>query len=159
MRFPVRFVKDAKSGKVTEDMRFNLASVVDNGLGSKCVEYVDYDASKDASRASVSFIKGATRNAERIELFLNAVDSEFKDDTFVCSTLFRQVTYSLSTQFGVARQEIGEYSNFWTFRRPDQASGGVIKANLLTAAYRNMSPPQPPSCVWHISESTRRRRL
>lgn len=149
MRFPVRFVKDTRSGRVIEDMRFNLASVVDNSLGSKCVDSVEYDASKDASRVSVSFVKGATRNAERIELFLNAVESEAKGETFVCSTLFRQVTYGLSTQFGVARQEIGEFSNFWTFRRPDQASGGVIKANLLTAAYCNATipPSLPPSNV------------
>lgn len=131
MRYPIRFSKDAKSGKVLEDIRFNLASVVDNGLGAKCVDSVEYDAFKDASRISVSFAKGKTRNAERIELFVNCVESEDKGDTFVCSQLFRQVTYSLSQQFGVARQEIGEYCNFWTFQRTGGLS--ILHISSLSA--------------------------
>lgn len=77
---------------MVEDVRFNLASVVDNSLGSKSVETVEYDASKDASRISIIFTQGKTRNAERIELFLNSVESEETENTFVCSQLFRQVS-------------------------------------------------------------------
>ena len=57
-----------------------------------------------------------------------------------------QVTYSLSTSFGVARQVVGEYQHFWTFRR---APGGRVRANLLTAACppaRASPRPRLPRC-------------
>jgi len=59
---------------------------------------------------------------------------------FVCSELMRQVTYSLSTTAGVAREAITEYQYFWTYRA--SPSGTQLRANLLTCAYLE---PQDPN--------------
>eukprot|EP00283_Hemiselmis_rufescens_P007043 CAMPEP_0173426564 /NCGR_PEP_ID=MMETSP1357-20121228/6000_1 /TAXON_ID=77926 /ORGANISM="Hemiselmis rufescens, Strain PCC563" /LENGTH=289 /DNA_ID=CAMNT_0014390261 /DNA_START=257 /DNA_END=1127 /DNA_ORIENTATION=+ len=138
MRYPLRFVKN-DNGKVVEDVAFNVASVVDNSLGYRAVQGVEYNPSKDAARVSVTFLPGKTRNAERIELFVNLAESQGSGGAFVTSQYFRQVTYSLSKEFGVARQEVGEYSHFWTYEQGD--SPDQVRANLLTAAYLQ---PQDP---------------
>eukprot|EP00290_Baffinella_frigidus_P010323 CAMPEP_0180158760 /NCGR_PEP_ID=MMETSP0986-20121125/27099_1 /TAXON_ID=697907 /ORGANISM="non described non described, Strain CCMP2293" /LENGTH=309 /DNA_ID=CAMNT_0022108673 /DNA_START=102 /DNA_END=1031 /DNA_ORIENTATION=- len=128
MKFPVRFVRGEK-GTVVEDRAYNIVSTIDNSLGYKVVE----KATCSQDRCSITFTQGKTRNAERVELFTLTRESEKTgEDVFVCSEYLRQVTYSLSTTFGVARQVVGEYAHFWTYqRRPD----GSIRANLLTAAY------------------------
>ena len=90
-------------------------------------------------RCSVKFVDGATRNAEQIELFYNARQSDQSEDgnVFVCSDYLRQVTYSLSTTMGVARQEVGEYQHFWMFRR--QASGSVRAHDLICLSLVRLS--------------------
>ena len=97
-------------------------------------------------RCSVKFVDGATRNAEQIELFYNARQSDQSEDgnVFVCSDYLRQVTYSLSTTMGVARQEVGEYQHFWMFRR--QASGPVRAHDLICSC-----APSPPTLVFFVA--------
>lgn len=120
----------------TEDRQYNLAQTIDAHLGYDAVEDVVYDSSRP-NRISVVFRKSRTRNAERVELFCNARESETvtREDgvvVFLCSEYMRQVTFSLSQEFGVARQVVGNYAHFWTWRDLGQ---GDVSGNLLTAVY------------------------
>lgn len=137
---PVVGVFPAKSGAI-DDRAFNLKSSIEATLARPgCVPRVDYDSRANPNRCSVTFAEGATRNAERIELFTNNRESEVIDErTFVASELFRQVTFSASQTAGVAREAITEYQYFWTHRCSED--GNTIRSNLLTAAYFE---PQDP---------------
>lgn len=129
---------DTSSG--LEERKYNLANAIGGHLGYNAVDSVDYDVKSNPNRISISFVPNRTRNAERIELFFNARDSEMvpnpKDENcriFVCSEYMRQVTFSLSQEFGVARQVVGNYAHFWTWR--EQPDGRSLTGNVLTAAY------------------------
>jgi len=136
-----KFFRRRADGKVVEDRTASFTSLIDSYAGSPTVKSVTCTNDRD----SVEFIPRKTRNAERIELFSSSRDSEAAGDIFVCSDYVRQVTYSLSKQFGVARQVVGEYQHFWTFRRKADTE---VTANLLTAAYLQPQDPlffQAPS--------------
>lgn len=129
-----------------EDRPFTLAQQIDSHLGYKAVKEVFYDGASNPNRLSISFEPYKTRNAERIELFCNARESELVPNPtrdslkiFVCSEYIRQVTFSLSQEFGVARQVVGNYAHFWTWR--EQESDDRLTGNVLTAAYLD---PQDP---------------
>ncbi|EKX35316.1 hypothetical protein GUITHDRAFT_118549 [Guillardia theta CCMP2712] len=115
-------------GKVVEDRQAGFTSLINSYVGSSAVKSVTCTNDRD----SIELIPGKTRNAERIELFSSSRDSEAVGDIFVCSDYVRQVTYGLSKQFGVARQVVGEYQHFWTFKKKTDYE---LTANLLTAAY------------------------
>lgn len=103
-----------------------------------CVQRVEYSLS-NPNRCSIVFNEGATRNAERIELFSSARSSEQPSPTtFLSNEAIRQVTYSFSQQFGIAREVFTEYQYFWTHRLvgPDH-----IESNLLTCAYFQPEDP------------------
>lgn len=144
---PVVGVFPAKPGAV-EDRAFNLRSSVEATLALPgCVTRVDYDSRANPNRCSIVFAQGATRNAERIELFVNNRESELLDEhTFLASELFRQVTFSASQTAGVPREAISEYQYFWTHRCSD--NGTLIRSNLLTAAYFE---PQDPNFFKAVS--------
>ena len=127
-----------------EDRVENLQSSINAHLNYQAVQNVIYDAKSNPNRISIDFTKNKTRNAERIEIFCNARESEVVTGNdgksiFVCSEYIRQVTFGYSQQFGVARQVVGNYAHFWTWREGD---GTSIRGNLLTAAYLD---PQDPS--------------
>ena len=98
----------------TEDRSANLKSTVDAHLGGYgAVEKVNLASSGNPNRISIDFVKNRTRNAKRIELFCNARESESvvslgasgdgnEVDIFLHSEYIRQVTFSLSQEFGVA---------------------------------------------------------
>lgn len=127
----------------TEDRKASLQTSIAGHLGNDAVREVIYDAKENPNRLSIDFIPQRTRNANRIELFCNARESELvtvpsKSDgvprnIFVCSEYIRQVTFGLSQEFGVARQISGNYAHFWTWRETE--SKDTVKGNLLTAAY------------------------
>ena len=157
---------DSVSG--LEDRKYNFASVVDANLNYKAVDEVIYDGVKNPNRISISFVKNQTRNAERIELFCNARESELvqpSDNTsksiFVCSEYIRQVTFSLSTEFGVARQAVGNYAHFWTWREQNDAD--ILSGNLLTAAYLDPNDPlffqEPAKPIAVYSQNLTARRI
>jgi hypothetical protein len=125
---------------VTERFPANLrASLEAYSRAPGAVTAVEYDAA-NPNRCSVTFKQGLLRNAERIELFCNAREAEAVDaDTFVCSEAYRQVTFSLSTEFGKPRQVNTDWSCFWTFKR--RPGGGGWDGNVLTAGY--LSPLSP----------------
>ena len=137
--------------KVTklEDRKLSLSSSINGHLGYDAVRDVVYDPKDNPNRISIDFVPQRTRNANRIELFCNARESELVPaessasgrTTFVCSEYIRQVTFGLSQQFGVARQVNGNYAHFWTWRGPQLASSSTVSGNLLTAAYLD---PQDP---------------
>lgn len=119
-----------------QDRQFTIQQEVDAFLGYPAVSQVIYDAFRNPNRISIDFIEYKTRNAERIELFCNARESELYENegqqVFVCSEYIRQVTFSGSANVGVARQVIGNYAHFWTWKN---AGNGKLTGNLLTAAY------------------------
>ena len=151
-----RWVKDPDNGgTVVEDRAYNLKSAIDATIGYETVQSVEYDGRRNPNRASIIFKEASTRNAERIELFSNARASELYEPSaslpqqssalplFYCSEYLRQVTFSLSKQFGVPREVVTEYQYFWTHRLmpsveyEDGSADNMrcIKSNLLTCAY------------------------
>ena len=151
------------SNTLLEDRNYNLSQMMNANLGYKAVEQIIYDPKSNPNRISIDFVKNRTRNAERIELFCNARESQLitigstgnmdekeeeehqqqqkeekENNLFVCSEYIRQVTFSYSQEFGVARQVNGNYAHFWTWK---QQGSNQLKGNLLTAAYLD---PQDP---------------
>eukprot|EP00578_Thalassiosira_sp_NH16_P028239 CAMPEP_0181095664 /NCGR_PEP_ID=MMETSP1071-20121207/10631_1 /TAXON_ID=35127 /ORGANISM="Thalassiosira sp., Strain NH16" /LENGTH=312 /DNA_ID=CAMNT_0023178043 /DNA_START=1 /DNA_END=939 /DNA_ORIENTATION=- len=132
-----------------EDRKVSLASSINSHLGYDAVREVLYDARENANRLSVDFVPQRTRNANRIELFCNARESELVPaessasgrTVFVCSEYVRQVTFGLSQEFGVARQAVGNYAHFWTWRADEGGDKSTVTGNLLTAAYLDAQDP------------------
>jgi hypothetical protein len=59
-----------------EDRRITLESSIDSHLGYKAIQDVLYDPFVNPNRISIDFVPNRTRNANRIELFCNARESE-----------------------------------------------------------------------------------
>lgn len=116
------------------DKAASIKSSIDSHLGYDACRELVYDPRSNPNRMGIAFREGLTRNAERIELFYNGRESELSGDTFVCAEYLRQVTFSLSTQFGVARQVVTNYAHFWTWKDLGDGSGEML-GNVLTAAY------------------------
>ncbi len=139
-----------KSTKL-EDRKLSLSTSINGHLGYDAVREVIYDPKDNPNRISIDFIPNRTRNANRIELFCNGRESELVSGAdsasgqtvFLCAEYIRQVTFGLSQEFGVARQVVGNYGHFWTWRSPQQdaSSPGTITGNLLTAAYLDAQDP------------------
>ena len=147
-----------------EDRKVTLASQVDGYLGYNAVADVLYDIKTNPNRLSIDFIDYKTINAERIELFCNARESETytREDgarIFVCSEYIRQVTFGGGSEVGVPRQVIGNYGNFWTWKN---GSDGTITGNLLTACYLDpqdslfFDEPAKPVAIYSHSLSAER---
>ena len=125
-----------------EDREYTLKSQIDNYLGYSAVAEVLYNAKANPNRISIDFIEYKTKNAERIELFCNARESEMVPETgvFVCSEYTRQVTFGTGSEVGIPRQAVGNYAHFWTFKK-NEADPNKLSGNLLTAGYLD---PQDP---------------
>jgi len=114
---------------------------------------VEYEPTRDANRTTVNIKPGASPNAERIELFANARESETRrtDGTFFASEASRQVTLGYGRDFGTARVVNTDYQHVWTFT-PVFSEGGAeggaeegavnegakvneVKVTLSTAGY------------------------
>lgn len=128
-----------------EDRNFNLRQTIDAHLGYPAVQTVVYDGKKNPNRIGIDFVNYRTTNAERIELFCNARESEeykMEEDggapVFVHSEYIRQVTFGTGSTVGVPRQAVTNYGHFWTWKQDNE---GQIRGNLLTAAYLD---PQDP---------------
>ena len=119
-----------------EDRNFNFRSEIDAYLGYQAVDSVVYDSKSNPNRVSIDFVDYKTVNAERIELFCNARDSEeYTEDgqqIFVCSEYARQVTFGTGSTVGVPRQVGTNYAHFWTWK---QVSDDKLVGNLLTAGF------------------------
>ncbi len=89
------------------------------------------------------FVPGATVNAERVELFVNARESATRPDgVFFALEALRQVTLGYTREFNVPRVAVTDYTHVWTFRLLDSAQGGsgdgsaaAVRATLSTAGY------------------------
>ena len=148
-----------------EDRKSTLLSQVDGYLGYKAVEEVIYDAKANPNRVSIDFVDYKTINAERIELFCNARESEvYERDTdgvpfFVCSEYIRQVTFGGGSVVGVPRQVVGNYAHFWTWK---YGGGEKLTGNLLTACYLDpqdslfFDEPAKPVAIYSHSLSAER---
>lgn len=148
-----------------EDRISTLSSQIQGFLGYSAVKNISYNARNNPNRISIDFVDYRTRNAERIELFCNARDSELSPETsvFVCSEYLRQVTFGTGSEVGIPRQVVGNYAHFWTWR-PSQEQGGkdILMGNLLTAAYLDPQdamffdePTKPVAVYSHILTATR----
>jgi hypothetical protein len=125
-----------------EDRKSNFKEAIDAYLGYSSVNEVIYDGKKNPNRISIDFNDYRTINAERIELFCNARESEeyTRDDgvqIFVHSEYMRQVTFGTGDTYdplgnGVPRQVGTNYGLFWTWKRVNDKE---LAGNLLTAAY------------------------
>ena len=125
----LRFAPSRRAAGALEDRPFNLRSSINAYLG---LDAVDTVTCENDNRATVIFKPRRTRNAEKIELFTNSRGAETtSDESFVCFEQMRQVTIGYSREYGVARQVIGEYAHFWTYRR----DGEFVRANALTCGY------------------------
>jgi hypothetical protein len=121
----------------------NLKGTIDAYLGYPAISSVIYNAAKNANRIGIDFVEYKTVNAERIELFCNARESELvtlappAGPVFVCSEYLRQVTFGTGDKVGVPRQAVTNYAHFWTWRPGpnDNPDNQTIKGNLLTVAY------------------------
>jgi len=159
VRYEMRFGRKEPGGPVLEDRAFNLRSVVDGylnqGVGptmiKRAVEDVEYDPMTDPNRTTVRLVPGASVNAERIELFANARESELRpsDGTFFCSEATRQVTLGYGREYGQARVINTDYMHVWSFTPEyDKEEFGVreeggeratrpdrVRVSLSTAGY------------------------
>jgi len=95
-----------------EDRIKTLTTQIDSNLGYSAVQKVLYD-NKKPNRISIDFVEYKTKNAERIELFVNGresesivqqLDSNIIKDVFVSSEYIRQVTFSTGSEVGIPRQ-------------------------------------------------------
>ena len=102
---------------VYEDRAFNLSEIIDAYVGADAVEEVEYDAERDANRTTIRLRRGASNNAERVELFTNnrATETRASDGTFFVREDFRQVTLGYSAKYGVARTAPTDYAHVWTY--------------------------------------------
>ena len=155
VRYPVRFARREPNGPVYEDRAFNLDAVVtgylNQGVGptmlKKVVDEVEYDPTKDPNRITVRLTSGASVNAERIELFANARESETRDSdgTFFCAESLRQVTLGYGREYGTARVINTDYQHVWTFtpvydsETDDSSRVERVKVSLSTAGYAQPS--------------------
>jgi hypothetical protein len=145
-----------------EDRVATLTSQIQGFLGYDAVQEILYQPKSNPNRISIDFVDYQTKNAERIELFINARDSELVPETgvFVCSETMRQVTFGTGTEVGIPRQVVGNYAHFWTWRPGDNKD--TLKGNLLTAAYLDPQDPmffeepsKPVAVYSHILTATR----
>ena len=115
---PGENIDDAR-GDVVEDRAFNLQNIFNAYLEDEtAVESVDYDFSKNPNRATVTLRRGAANNAERVELFTNARESETsgKDGSFLCAETVRQVSLGYSVDYNTARVVNYDYEHVWRYQ-------------------------------------------
>lgn len=145
------------SGDVVEDRAFNLRNIFNAYLEDEtAVESVDYDFSKNPNRATVTLRRGAANNAERVELFTNARESEtsgIDGCSFLCAETLRQVSLGYSVDYNTARVVNYDYEHVWRYQpmRDDKITPfdvknkgdsfedirrcNFVKARLFTVAY------------------------
>lgn len=137
----LRWLRDG-NGILREDRVNNFRSAVRGGLGYDAIERIDYKVDPNnrfglgslagnPNRLKLVFTPGLTTNANRIELFVNARETEQpsgRDDLFYTSEEIRQVTYSGT----VSRQVNGEYCHFISYRRISPKQVDMV---IVTAAY------------------------
>jgi len=138
VRFTMRWARDAE-GIVREDRTANLNSAIRGGLGYDAIDYIDYKTDQgnpggllgsnagNPNRLKLVFAPGLTKNADRIELFVNAREAEApSEDLFYTSEALKQVTFS-------PRRSInGEYAHFISYRRVSPTAVDVV---MVTAVY------------------------
>jgi len=139
--YRAKFVRDGR-GRVEEARGFNLREIENAYAGKEVVDGdVEYDSERDANRTTIRFKFATVPNAERVELFTNARESQTResDGTFYASETFRQMTLGYSTTYGVARAQPTDYTHVWTYTPVRDASGGGgvnrVDVTLSTAGY------------------------
>jgi hypothetical protein len=165
-----RYKIDTEQG--WEDRKYNLENEINAFLKYQAVSDVIYNPKSNPNRISIQFINYKTINAERIEIFCNAreseeyFDSQSNETIFVCAEYIKQVTFGTGSTVGVPRQVSTNYAHFFTWRKPPPTDGPLeptMRGNLLTAAYLDPQDPmyfdepqQPVAIYSHTLSATRR---
>jgi len=146
-----RWMRSAR-GEVIEDRSHNLAASINGLLAKQVVDLVDYSPAAP-NRITVRLIPGASNNAERLELYVNARESTAPADNtrFAASECVRQVALGYSTQYNAPRVAVTDYTTSAVYRRAEGVSD-VVDVSLLTAGYiqpnealqYSSEPGQPP---------------
>jgi hypothetical protein len=163
-----------------EDRVTTLSQQINGHLGYRAVSQILYAPAKNPNRLSIDFVDYKTVNAERMELFCNARESQLvkqqlnnnnKQQIFYHSEHLRQVTFGGGNQVGIPRQVNSNYAHYWTWisatgddnDNDDVDSPRVLKGNLLTAAYLDPQDPlffqepiKPVAVYSHVLKATRR---
>jgi hypothetical protein len=120
-------------GAVVEDKAFNLTAMVNALLRGPVVQSVDYAPDREPNRVTLKLVPGSTNNAERVELYINARESDTRPDgVFYALESVRQVALGYSRQFNAPRVAVTDYSIAWSFQRRD---ADTIQAAICTAGY------------------------
>ena len=153
-------------------------AVIPNDNPQQSQQSVVYKGDANPNRISIDFIDYKTTNAERIELFCNARESQEYTATnadsstsriFCAAEYFRQVTFGTGNTPGIARQAVTTYAHFWTWKwnnvntddktdMPPQ----LLTGNVLTAAYLDpqdamyFEEPQNPVAIYSHSLTAKR---
>ena len=147
------YILDVDTSTGYENRILSYTSSITSHLGYNAVREIKYNPKDDSpNRLSIDFIPQRTRNANHIELYYNARESELlllptsttstnASSIFVCSEHVRQVTFSLSREYGIARQVIGNYAHYWTWKEEDTTTDARMTGNLLTAVYLDAQDP------------------
>ena len=145
------YILDVDTSTGYENRILSYTSSITSHLGYNAVREIKYNPKDNSpNRLSIDFIPQRTRNANHIELYYNARESELQlsesPSIFVCSEHIRQVTFSLSREYGIARQVIGNYAHYWTWKEEDtttttDAATKRMTGNLLTAVYLDAQDP------------------
>ena len=137
VRFTMRWVRDA-DGFVREDRAANMNSAIRGGLGYDAIDYIDYKTDRgnpgllgsnagNPNRLKLVFAPGLTKNADRIEIFVNARETEApREDLFYTTEALKQVTFSPQRSIN------GEYGHFISYRRVSPTQVDVV---MITASY------------------------
>jgi hypothetical protein len=87
----------------------------------------------------VRLAPGVSNNAERIELFSNARESETRasDGTFFAAEALRQVTLGYSKDYNKARVVNTDYQHVWSYTPTYESDGSIrrVRCALSTAGY------------------------
>jgi hypothetical protein len=172
-----RYKIDVQNGY--EDRKCNLENEINAFLKYQAISNVIYDPIVNPNRISIQFINYKTVNAERVELFCNARESEEYDDAynhqtiFVCAEYMKQVTFGTGNTIGVPRQVSTNYAHYYTWIW-DRVNNDTLtttsipppvslRGNLLTVAYLDPQDPmyfdepqQPVAIYSHELSATRR---
>ena len=141
VEYLARFVRAGDGDECLEDRVFNLEAIVDAYLANPgAVESVEYDRASDANRVTMRLAPGVSNNAERIELFSNARESETRegDGTFFAAESVRQVTLGYSRDYNKARVVNTDYQHVWSYTPTFEADGSTVnrvRCALSTAGY------------------------
>ena len=128
--FRLRFARGESGGAVFADVAANSAAVVDGVLGKQVVESVE---TPDVNRVTIRLKPGAERNAERLELYINARESDERaDGTFFALEQVRQVALGYSTEFNAPRVAVTDWETVWSYKQRD---ADTVDASIVTAGY------------------------
>eukprot|EP00467_Chlorarachnion_reptans_P023909 CAMPEP_0114503392 /NCGR_PEP_ID=MMETSP0109-20121206/9622_1 /TAXON_ID=29199 /ORGANISM="Chlorarachnion reptans, Strain CCCM449" /LENGTH=321 /DNA_ID=CAMNT_0001681415 /DNA_START=353 /DNA_END=1318 /DNA_ORIENTATION=+ len=135
--YSLRYIRDPITKKIIADTPSNLKSIIDSYTSNPdSVKSVQYDR-KNPNRCTIELQQEVTRNAQRIELFTNARESQLtttkerQDPLFITSETIRQVNLGYG-EYKRSKELVLDYQLVYTFTKVD---AGHINATISTVGY------------------------